>query len=422
MHVFIDMSNNQRNNHKWYILGLSAISSTFVTGIPISCLPVLFEEIERDLHISRVQTGTIWGIANAAAIFVGLLGGYLGDRFGVRKVLITACILVGVTGALRGLSDSFFILAVTIFLNGLVRAVVPISVTKLILTWFKGRYLGIANSVGAMGMGLGLMLGPMISATIISPWLGGWRNVLFFYGALSAAAGLLWFLVGKGFTPVESVTTNTPQISIRNTLPKLIRNKAIWLAGLTLMFRMGGIQGMTGYLPLFLREQGWSVADASHALSLFYAMSTIFVIPIAALSDKIGRRKSIMLTGLTVVAISFGILPIVGNVWVWALMAVSGLFMDSVMSIVLTMMLESEGIEASNSGMALGLIFTITPLGSFIAPPLGNSMASINPGLPFFFWAAISAVAVLFLSFMKETGWRKRKALENSNRQPSSAL
>jgi MHS family proline/betaine transporter-like MFS transporter len=188
------------------------------------------------------------------------------------------------------------------------------------------------------------------------------------------------------------------------------------------MFRMGGIQGMTGYLPLFLREQGWSVADASHALSLFYAMSTIFVIPIAALSDKIGRRKSIMLTGLTVVAISFGILPIVGNVWVWALMAVSGLFMDSVMSIVLTMMLESEGIEASNSGMALGLIFTITPLGSFIAPPLGNSMASINPGLPFFFWAAISAVAVLFLSFMKETGWRKRKALENSNRQPSSAL
>ena len=403
------MSDSQRNNYRWYLLGLSALSSTLVTGIPLSCLPVLFEEIERDLHISRVQTGTIWGIANAAAIFIGLLGGYLGDRFGVRKVLITACILVGITGALRGLSDSFFILAVTVFLNGLARAVVPINVTKLILTWFRGRYLGMANAVGAMGMGLGLMIGPMISATLVSPWLGGWRNVMFFYGALSAAAGLLWIFVGKGPASTEPLMTSTPPVSIRVAIPKLIRNKAIWLAGLTLMFRVGGIQGMTGYLPLFLREQGWSVANASSALTLFYAMSTLFVIPIAALSDKIGRRKSIMLTGLTVVAISFGMLPIVGDIWVWILMALSGIFMDSVMSIVMTMMLESEGIETSNSGMALGMIFTIAPIGSFIAPPLGNSMAGINPGLPFFFWAAISAVAVLFLSFMKETGWKKRR-------------
>ena len=28
-----------------------------------------------------------------------------------------------------------------------------------------------------MGMALGFMLGPMLSATVLSPWLGGWRAV-----------------------------------------------------------------------------------------------------------------------------------------------------------------------------------------------------------------------------------------------------
>jgi cyanate permease len=260
----------------------------------------------------------------------------------------------------------------------------------------------------------------MISATILSPWLGGWRNVMFFYGALSAFAGIMWVFVGKGHAPGGLSRTAANQQSFWKIFPELIRNKAIWIVGLTLMFRMGGIQGMTGYLPLFLRGQGWSVAGADGALSLFYAVSTAFVIPIVAFSDRIGRRKSLMLTGLVVVALSLGLLPIVGDVWVWFLMAVSGLFMDSVMSILMTMLLESEGIESANSGMALGMVFTIAPLGSFIAPPLGNSLADINPGLPFYFWSGISAVSVVILMFMKETGWRKRRTLEN-NRQPSLA-
>jgi len=414
------MSDRQRNTYKWYLLGLSAISSTFVSGIPFSCMPALFEEISNDLGLSLVQIGTIWGIASAAGIFVGLLGGFLGDRFGVRRVLAILCILVGITGALRGLSSTFFVLAVSVFLNGLVRAIIPINITKMTLTWFRGRNLGVANSVGAMGMGLGLMLGPMISGTLMSPWLGGWRNVMFFYGGLSAAVGSLWFFLGKGPAPVEASETAAAPQSFWETFPKLVRNKAIWLVGLTLMFRMGGIQGMTGYLPLFLRGQGWAEANADVALSLFYAVSTAFVIPIAALSDRIGRRKSIMLTGLIVVALSLGILPVVGDVWVWALMAFSGLFMDSVMSILMTMLLESKGIETANSGMALGMVFTIAPLGSIIAPPLGNSLASINPGLPFFFWSGISAVAVAVLAFMKETGWRTKRKLSGS-RQPSSA-
>jgi MFS transporter, NNP family, nitrate/nitrite transporter len=382
-------------------------------------MPVLFEEIRKDLGLSLVQIGTIWGMTNIAGIFVSLIAGYLGDRFGVRLVLGISCLLVGLTGALRGFADSFFILAVTVFFNGLVKAMIPINITKLTAIWFREKNLGLANAVGSMGMGFGMMLGPMISATVISPWLGGWRNVLFFYGILSAAVGGLWFYFGR--TPKSiGLPTDIIQIPFKKIFPTLVRNKVVWLVGLTMTFRMAGIQGMTGYLPLFLTNKGWTSAHADGALALFYALSTAFVIPLAALSDRIGRRKVILLTAVVVTTLSLGLLPVVGAGMVWALIVVSGLFMDAFMSILMTTLLESKGISAANAGTALGIVFTIGPIGSVFAPPLGNSLAPINPGLPFLFWAGLSVIALISLIMINETGRNKRKATGKNYQQPST--
>lgn len=206
-------------NYRWYLLGLSAATSTFVSAIPFSCMPVLFPEITKDLGLSLVQMGTVWGMASLAGVFVSLAGGVIGDRFGLRWVLFVSCLLVGITGALRGISTSFIMLTAFVFANGIVRAIIPITITKAITTLFRGQNLGMAQGVGAMGMGLGLMLGPLISATVMSPLLGGWRNVMFFYGGISAAVSILWFFLGK--TPAQSSATGatTQPVALRKALP-----------------------------------------------------------------------------------------------------------------------------------------------------------------------------------------------------------
>ena len=58
---------------------------------------------------------------------------------------------------------------------------------------------------------------------------------------------------------------------------------------------------------------------------------------------------------------------------------------------------------------ALGIVFTIVHIGSVGSPPLGNSLESIGQGAPFFFWASLSIAALVTLSFIKETGWRRVK-------------
>ena len=94
------------------------------------------------------------------------------------------------------------------------------------------------------------------------------------------------------------------------------------------MFRMGCIMGMTGYLPLYLREQGWTAASADGTLASFYATSTICVILLASLSDRLGSRKVILFPALLVTLICLSLLPFVEGNIIWLLMILAGIFMD----------------------------------------------------------------------------------------------
>ena len=284
------MLDNPQSSYRWWILAIATITGTLVSAIPFNCMPVLFKEISDDLGLSLVQIGSIWGIANLAGIFVSIIAGVLSDKFGIRLILSLFCILVGITGALRGLSDTFFILALTVFLNGIARLVVPITVTKAIGIWFRGRNLGLAMGIGAMGMGLGLMLGPMISATVVSPALGGWRNVMYLYGGVSALVGVLWAIFGREPDRSNLLPLGSTAVPLRQSLFKLIRLKAIWFISLSMLFRVGGLMGTMGYLPLFLRNQGWTEVAADGTLAAFYGISTLCVVPLSFLSDRLGRQ------------------------------------------------------------------------------------------------------------------------------------
>ena len=390
--------------YQWYLLAILTFMGTFVVAIPIACMPVLFKEISEDLNLTLVEIGTIWGIASLAGIFVSIIAGALGDRFGMKLVLTVCCILVGITGALRGISVSFLTLLVFVFINGLVRLIIPVNITRAVGIWFKGRYLGVAMGISAMGVGLGLMLGPMISASILSPWLGGWRNVMFLYGGVAVVFGIIWLISGREYPQTDDGGSNPRSVPLRRSFSVLIRNKGLWLLGITMMLRVSCIMGMSGYLPLYLRDQGWSLASADSTLAVYYAVSTAAVIPLSYLSDRLRSRKAILLPGLIIPGISVALIPHVGGSTIWVLMVLAGICMDSFMAVMVTALLETRGIGPAYSGTAVGIVFTIVQIGAVISPPLGNSLAGIRPELAFAFWGALPLIGIAALLFTTETG------------------
>ena len=389
-------------NYRWYILVLAALTNCLCVAIPVMCLPVLFKEISGELDLSLVQIGLIWGIGALPGIFAVLMAGALGDRFGPKRILSVGCLLVGLAGALRGLAHDFVTLSATVFLFGLLSPLISMNSFKTCGIWFSRRQLGQANGVLAMGMALGFLVGSMISATLLSPWLGGWRNVLFLYGVLAMALSLPWYFTRPAPGAVGRSTGETSPRSLRQTVLHVARIRRVWLLGLVILGIGGCIQGTLGYLPLYLRGLGWPEANADGALATFHTASMIFVLPIALWSDRLGSRKKILMAAALFIITGVGLLSIADGILVWIAVGLAGLARDGFMAVFLTMIIETEGVGATYAGTATGLVVAFSGLGNLVAPPLGNSLAGVAPSLSFIFWAALTVMSFFGLYVIKE--------------------
>jgi len=411
-------SQASESNYRWVVLTLGAFTFTFVVAMPTMCMPVLFKEISDELGLSLVQIGVIWGIGSFSGLFSSLIGGTLGDRYGARRTIMIASILTALAGAIRGLALDYVTMLITVLLFGFVARAIPTNVHKICGVWFSERQLGLANGVVAMGMALGFMLGSMISATLLSPLLGGWRNVLFLYGALAMVTGFLWVFIKAPPEKLLAGEGESETISFRKALKHVIQDKRVWLYGVVLLGFNGCVQGLLGYLPLYLREIGWAEASADGTVASFHGASMVFVIPLALLSDRLGKRKPFFVIATLTLAMGVGVLTYMQGDIIWGLVMVVGLFRDGFMAILVTAIIELEGIGSKYSGTAVGLALFLSAIGSIFSPPIGNSFAEWNLSAPFLFWAGLAALAFLAVNFIKE----KTKQIKPPNLSPPSFI
>ena len=392
------------SGYRRYILLLSGITATLAVAAPSMAMPVLFPEIAEDLGLTLVQVGTVWGIISFAALFTTLLGGMLGDRFGVRRTLTAVCLLLGLAGASRGLSNGLAALTFTTFLVGLLSTAVPMNLHKVCALWFSGRQLARANAVVSGGMALGFMLGSLTSATILSPWLGGWRNVLYLYGGISLLLALPWAFSRSAPRESSEASSQDKPASLWRALAHVSRLRGVWVMGIALLGVGGAVQGLLGYLPTYLRNAGWAASLSDSALAGFHAISLIAVLPLAMLSDRIGSRKKVLVAAAILTACGIGLLSVVDGILIWVAVLMAGMVRDGFMSVYMSTIIEIDNVGAAYAGTGLGLAMTIARIGTLISPPLGNSLATFGPRMPFLLWAGMAVVGLVALGFLRRVG------------------
>ena len=390
---------DRQNKYKWYILTLSILTNMFVVAIPAMGMSVLAKEISEDLRLNLVQIGIVWGVGSLPAILTSLLSGAVGDKVGPKRVLIVSSLLGGLLGAARGLTMDFLSLTVIVTLLGALIPFVAINNIKTVGQWFPAHQLGLANGLISMGMALGFLLGSLLSATTLSPLLGGWRNVLIAYGIAGALCSIPWFFART--LPLHHHATSQ-NVSMRAAVLHVLRIKNIWLLGFTLFGVGGCIQGVLGYLPIYLRDIGWEAMRADGALSAFHTISMIFVLPVAIWSDRLSSRKRLLLIAALMVMLGTGLLSFASGVWVWLAVLMAGFVRDAFMAIFMTMVIETDGVGPAYAGTATGFTMAISGIGNFIAPPLGNSLAGLSPSAPFVLWAGLTVVGMVCLSRVKK--------------------
>jgi MFS transporter, NNP family, nitrate/nitrite transporter len=366
------------------------------------CLPVLFKDISTDLNLNVFAIGAVWSMDPLAGALIGIPGGLLADKFGVKRTLTVICLLAGILSSLRGLSNGFLALSATIFLFGLMNAIANNITPKINAIWFNKDRLGLANALLNMGFYAGAMVATFTSATVLSPLLGGWRNVLFVLGIPAIVLCILWLITGREPDKGEVTNARTSNVPFRESFSRVIRIKEVWILGVIALAYFGANTAIYGYVPLYLRNIGWTATSADTAFTIFYGSFVAGIVPMTFLADKLKSRKVMLAFSVLVMAISLGLFPFVEGNNLYALIIISCVLRSAALPLFNTIILEIKEVGGTYGGTAISFAMTFTMIGSFLMPLIGGKFAGTSPGAPFIFWAVLTgAVVPLFLLLRK---------------------
>jgi EmrB/QacA subfamily drug resistance transporter len=175
--------------NRWLVLVLVCVAQ-FMVVLDATVVNVALPSIQRALHFS---ISDLQWIVNAYTLVFGgflLLGGRASDLIGRQRLFIAGVIVFTVASAINGLADSSTLLIAGRALQGLGGALVSPAALSIVTTTFeegaeRTKALGVWSAIAAGGAAAGLVIGGFLTETF------SWRWVFFVNLPVGIAAALL---------------------------------------------------------------------------------------------------------------------------------------------------------------------------------------------------------------------------------------
>ncbi|MGE0825909.1 MAG: MFS transporter [Candidatus Binatia bacterium] len=235
---------------RWLIVGLIFCMGVlmFIDRVNIS---IAAKYIMPEYNLTNVQMGSIFSAFVLGYAILQIPGGWLGDRFGPRRVLAWAiCWWSGFT-AVTAIAGDFFLASwlgvigsfmVIRALIGIGEAGGPPNYNRLVANWVGPGERALAMGIGTSGSALGAALTPPLIVWIMVTF--GWRAAFYIAGAagILLAAVVYWFVTDRpeehawvNAAELQRITSNTEAVTIPSsssiTIPwrALLGRADLWL-------------------------------------------------------------------------------------------------------------------------------------------------------------------------------------------------
>jgi FSR family fosmidomycin resistance protein-like MFS transporter len=303
----------------WKVASTHVVVDAY-TNIYAPLLPLLIPRLD----LSLATAGTL-AMCFQMANSVSQLGfGALADRWRPRVLVIVGPLLAVIMLSLVGLATTPFMLGVILVLGGLGGAAFHPPAAALVYKLADHRK-GLAMSVHLSGGSLGFSAAPVLFAPFIAAMGMAFSPLIMIPGLLALA----WTLRQ---TPVMP----RPELHERSTLASL-RPAAVPLTLLyfTIVLRTATTYGFMTFTPTLLTLQGFSIGEASSAVSLYLFASGIGGFLGGPLADRVGARKVIIWS--LIAAVPFmAAAPHLPPLGFTAMLAIGGLLLQSTLPISVT--------------------------------------------------------------------------------------
>jgi MFS family permease len=407
----LDQKQTEKQTRAFVIAWVFTVLFYFLEYAVRSSPAVMIPELEASFNTTALGISAILGAYYYTYSTMSLVAGAALDRLGAKRTVPVGAAILGV-GCLFFAGGSVMAGDIGRLLQGAGSAFAFTGAVYLAAHGFSARYLataiGATQCVGMLGGSAGqFVIGPMIEhgLEVHTIWIG--------FGAIILAVAVFLFLA----TPKEQSAPRTQEGGFGSVLTPykiVFSNPQSYLCGI--------IAGLM-FAPTTIGDMIWGVASFQKDLQLSYhnavliasmvPLGWVFGCPLLGwLSDRIGRRKPVIMGSATVMILA-GLqlalkpLPIPPHVTMFIFWVASGAAMIpySVIKEV-----NPDNAKGSATGGINFLVFAITAfLGPVYAKHIGKGIGtSLNLQLHFqkgaFFWIACCAAAIVVSFFLRETG------------------
>lgn len=352
-------------------------------------LPIFYTSV---LGLNKEFIGLIEGGLTTVVSLMKIGAGYLSDALGVRKTIVfigyafsaAARFLLGFAG------NGFATLGLRLT-DGIGKGLKDAPRDALVAGSAGNRKLGFAFGVQRTLDTLGSAIGPLITYGLLRLWVdhaNKYREIFLVAGVIAALPLLIIGLWVKE----RKLPVNKQPVSL-----KVVRGPFGGFLAIMLLFTLGN--SSDAFLILRSQDIGVKVTDIPLIIALFNLISALAAIPAGRLSDRIGRRKAIVI-GWAVYGLTYlGFALVSSPFLVWVLYAFYGLYYALTEGAAKAMV--AELVPEAKRGAAYGLYNASVGImalpASLLAGVLWNQ---VSPSAPFAFGAFMAFLAFIGILFL----------------------
>jgi len=307
-----------------------------------------FNDLRALYHIDYAGVGGLLSAYLLGYVLAQIPAGLAADNLPARRVTLAGLACMTVTSALFALTGRYASALAMRFLMGLSGAALYSSTVKLMLGVApnRGAAMGILQSGAGAGMIAGLFLMPLASQ---------WTGVPAAFLALAAATAVV-LVAGTVWLPAGAPRRAAGEPALRQIAGIAGQRTFAALSG-SVFLALFSAYGITAWLPTYLANVFGFGRTAAGAMVAVVNVALLAASPFAGtLSDRLGARSPVILTGFAVLVASFAILAGVhsaAGVAVTTLLAGTGLALT--LPILTTLTTELFGIDRAGVAVSLNL-------------------------------------------------------------------
>lgn len=302
----------------WIILSVCFINLFVNYSIRLG-FGVVLPEMIRSLGLNRTQAGAIFNFYLAAYICLTPFTGNLTDRFGARRIITLFSILLGTGTLLMGAVERFWTACIIFALVGAGASAMWTPVITVVQRWFALKRRGMALGILSTGYGLGFAAMGWLFPILVESFswrfcwyaLGAWVLIMVLVNGIFLRSGPEDLQMSPWGEKENLPLGSSPREGLARKVRygEIFRSSRFWAIGASYSFVACALYIVTTFMVDYANmELGFSFKRASFLATIHGLSQVIGVLTIPILSDRIGRRLTLMGSNVLIAVSVLGII------------------------------------------------------------------------------------------------------------------